>query len=434
MHAEDYERCLKYLYGLQKFGIKFGLSATAHLLERLGNPHRNLNFIHIAGSNGKGSVGAMISSILTEAGYRVGYYTSPHLVDFTERFRINDRDVSKEKILQIFNEVRKHVVEKEPPTFFEMVTAMGLLYFAREEVDWAIMEVGMGGRLDATNVIEPKVSLITSISLEHKEYLGSTLTSIAREKAGIIKEGVPVVTGVKQPSALAVIKAKCSAMGCKLWQYKKDFRVRRRRQGVFDYYGHEWRLKNLELPLIGDHQIYNAGLALAVLEVLSRDNRIFVSLDDVINGLLSVRWPGRLEIVERNPMVVLDGAHNPAGAEALRIGLEKEFRYKNLHLILGIMHDKDCAGILKRLLPVADSVIFTKVNYERAADPERLRALARPYHSRLYVIPDVLSAINQARNLASKEDLICVAGSLYLVGEVKSIYMNGKLPNLRIAM
>ena len=427
MITEEYDRSLRYLYGLQKYGIKFGLSATTNLLDRLGNPHEGLNYIHIAGSNGKGSVGAMISSILTRAGYRVGYFTSPHLIDFTERFRINDNDVSRQRIVEIFNEVREKVLDEQPPTFFEIVTAMGLLYFAQEKVEWAIMEVGMGGRLDATNVINPQLCLITSLSLEHKEYLGSTLTAIAREKAGIIKRGVPVITGVRQPSALAVIKAKCCNKGSPLWKYKRDFQVRRHKRGLFDYQGHEWQFKGLEVKLLGDHQIFNATLALAGLEVANHKHNVLVSLDDVERGLLHVKWPGRLEVLEQDPILVLDGAHNPAGAEALHLSLQKEFRYKKLHLILGIMHDKDCMGILKRLVPFANSVIFTRPHFDRSADPERLRTLARPLHKRLYVIPDVLDAINQTRNIASKDDLICIAGSLYLVGEVKELYKTGHL-------
>jgi len=222
-----YQESIRYLYGLQKYGIKFGLSGTENLLARLGNPHRRFRSIHIAGTNGKGSTAAMLSSVLKEHGFRVGLYTSPHLVRFTERFRMNDVEVAPQRIMEVFQKIHPTLDPREPPTFFEAVTAMAFAYFAEEKADWAVIEVGMGGRLDATNVIHPEVCLVTNISFDHQQYLGSTLSSIAREKAGIIKKGVPVVTGARQPVVQGILKASCLKHAAPLFRIGRDFRVRR---------------------------------------------------------------------------------------------------------------------------------------------------------------------------------------------------------------
>lgn len=418
----SYQESLKYLYGLQKHGIKLGLNSTANILNRVGNPHQKLRCIHIAGTNGKGSTAAMLASILGEHGFRVGLYTSPHLVRFTERFRINDEEAPVARILDVFDRIQETLNGREPPTFFEMVTAMGFLYFAEEAVDWAVIEVGMGGRLDATNVISPKVSIITNISMDHQEYLGNTLSAIAREKAGIIKRNVPVVTGAAQPSVKGILKATCFQHRVPLYSLKTDFRVRRNPNGSFNYRGLRSQLPSLFLNLKGVHQINNAAVALAALEVLDIDRQLSLNPQAIKAGLTKVMWPARLEILQENPLIVLDGAHNPPGAESLREALKRTFTYKRLHLVLGIMEDKDIRGIFRRLLPMAESVIFTQPKYVRAAKAETLKRLARPYIQKQYVIPDPASAIEQAKLHAEPEDLICITGSLYFAGEVKEIF------------
>ncbi len=421
MQVSDYEESLSYLFGLQKHGIKFGLNSTANILERLGNPHHQLRCIHIAGTNGKGSTAAMLSSILKQHGMRVGLYTSPHLVRFTERFRIDDEEATPEQILEVFKRIRPVLDDREPPTFFEVVTAMAFLYFAQQQVDWAIIEVGMGGRLDATNVIRPEVSVITNVSFDHQEYLGTTLAAIAREKAGIIKQGVPVVTGATQPVVQGILKATCFQQQTTLWQLKKDFRVRRNQNGSFQYHGLRMHLPKLQLNLRGAHQQRNAALALATLEVLEDSGAFLIVPAAVESGLAKVLWPARLEVLQENPLVVLDGAHNTPGAESLREALKCNFSYKKLHLVLGIMEDKDIRGIFRRLLPLAETAIFTQPRYTRAANAETLRRLARPHIRKHYVIPDVASAIEQAKLLAAPEDLICITGSLYFAGEIKEL-------------
>lgn len=423
IHLSEYQKSIDYLFSLQKFGIKFGLNSTENILAKIGNPHRKLRCIHIGGTNGKGSTAAMLSSILKQHGFRVGLYTSPHLVRFTERFRINDEEVSCQKMVEVFERVRAALDERQPPTFFEVVTAMALLYFAEQEVDWAIIEVGMGGRLDATNVISPKVSVITNVSYDHQEYLGNTLSAIAREKAGIIKDETPVVTGARQSVVVGVLKATSSKHRSPLFRIGADFRVRRNTEdGSFQYQGLKRRWPSLDVNLIGSHQAGNAALALAALEVLENAGEISIDPAAVEKGLLNVYWPARLEILQQDPLIVLDGAHNPPGAESLRESLQQCFKYQNLHLVIGIMADKDIRGILRRLLPLAETAIFTQPRYSRADNPENLRRLARPYIQKHYVIPDPASAIQQAKLLAGPDDLICITGSLYFAGEVKELF------------
>ncbi|MFZ2445345.1 MAG: folylpolyglutamate synthase/dihydrofolate synthase family protein [Syntrophobacteraceae bacterium] len=417
-----YRESLDYLYGLQKNGIKFGLNCTENILARVGNPHRKLRFIHIAGTNGKGSTAAMLANILQGLGLKTGLYTSPHLVRFTERFRMDGREVSAERILDVFAKVRSIIDNSQPPTFFEVTTAMAFLYFAEEEADWVIAETGLGGRLDATNVIHPEVCVITNIGFDHQEYLGATLATIAREKAGIIKDGVPLVTGALQPVVQGILKTTCMHRKAPLYRFKSDFRVRRNSDGSFQYSGIGRQWPALRLNLIGAHQRGNAALAIAAAEVL--ETKGLVSLDQAVveRALGEVSWPARLEVLDTNPTVVLDGAHNAQGAESLRDSLKQCFEYERLHLVLGIMADKDIRGILRRLLPLAQTAIFTQPRYVRAANPEELRRMARPYIQRHYVIPDPASAIAQARQLAGPRDLICIAGSLYFAGEVKEIF------------
>lgn len=416
-----YRDSIDYLYGLQKYGIKFGLNSTESILERLDNPHRKLRCIHVGGTNGKGSTAAILSSVLTRHGFRVGLYTSPHLVRFTERFRINDEEVPMHAILPVFERIRSAINEDEPPTFFEVVTSMGLAYFAQEEVDWAVIEVGMGGRLDATNVIQPHATVITNVAYDHQEFLGNTLAAIAREKAGIIKNGIPVVTGARQPLVQGILKATCYRHEAPLYCLGSDFRVRRNPDGSFQYQGKWRRWPSLTVALKGGHQLQNTALALSCLEVLERDHALVVNETSLQEGLARVHWPARLEVLQERPLILLDGAHNPQGAETLRDALKNSFKYKRLHLVLGIMADKDIKGILRRLLPLAETAIFTQPRYARAADPEELKRLARPYLKKHYVINDPAAAIEQAKQLADADDAICIAGSLYFAGEVKEL-------------
>jgi dihydrofolate synthase/folylpolyglutamate synthase len=421
MPAGDFQtidEALDWVYDLQKFGIKFGLSSTARLMAGLGNPQQHLRFLHIAGTNGKGSVAAMLSAILTLAGYNVGFYSSPHLISFGERFRLKDRDIGDAEVLSLINQVKPVVDPDELPTFFEFVTAMALLYFDQQKADPVILETGMGGRLDATNIVHPMLSVITNIAMDHREYLGNSIQAIAAEKAGIIKPGVPVITFVRQPSALIPIKAAAAALKSSVYYGGKDFAARGQGQGRFRYQGLKKKLSGLKTNLVGRHQYRNAAVALASLEIL-QENGWNIPEEFIRQGLQQVRWPGRLEVVSERPLLVLDGAHNPAAAATLAQALEKDLSYRRLILVLGIMADKDIDGILQRLLPLADAVIFSRPRYERAATPEKLQALAKDLSKEHYVIVDLKQAIAKARELSGSDDLIVVTGSLFTIGEAR---------------
>ena len=410
-----YKQALNYLYGLQKYGVKFGLSKTSNLMKRLGNPHRGKAYIHIAGTNGKGSVAAMIESILVRSGLKVGFYSSPHLVRFTERFRINRKEISKKKAAQLTGELKSIIDPDHPPTYFEVTTAMALAYFAREETDIAIMEVGMGGRLDATNIIRPLVSAITNISLEHQFFLGNSLLNIAGEKAGIIKKGVDTVTAATQQPVISLFKKICRERGTPFWRVGRDIRYRPTGSGL-DYYGINRVLKNLETGLKGEFQNRNAALALSVIELLERKG-FRISSPDIREGLREVKWPGRLQIISEKPHIILDGAHNPGAVKELVHAIEKGFSYKRLILILGVMNDKDINRIIKVVTPVSDYVVCTSPVYYRSADAGVLMKGVRALRKRGETAPSVSKAINRAKELARPEDLILVTGSLFTVGE-----------------
>lgn len=410
-----YQEAVTYLYSLQKFGIKFGLSKTANLLEALGNPHKGQQYIHIAGTNGKGSVGAFLSSILKEAGLKVGLYSSPHLLRFTERFRINGREITDEKAAFLIEKLRNVFVHEDPPTFFEATTAMALACFAGEKTDIAIMETGMGGRLDATNVIDPIVSVITNIAMEHQFFLGNSLLQIAGEKGGIIKKGVDVITGATQPPVINLFQSICSEKGATLFRVGRDIRYRTSGSG-FHYYGMGRRLNGLELNLKGKFQRRNAAMAIAVIERLGKKG-FKVSSGDIREGLKNSVWPGRMQVMAQNPTILLDGGHNAAAMRALAESIKAEFQYRRLILVLGVMKDKDIGQMLKGIVPQSDYVIYTRPVYYRAADPEILMAKAASLETPGEVVSTLAQAIDRAKEMAGPQDLIVVCGSLFTVGE-----------------
>jgi len=416
----SYKEGLQYLYGLQKYGIKFGLSKTANLLKAFGNPHRGQRYIHIAGSNGKGSVAAMVESVLMKSGLRVGLYSSPHLVRFTERFRINGKEIAPKKAAAIAGELIKVIKPAHPPTFFEVTTAMALIYFAREKVDISIIEVGMGGRLDATNVIRPVVSAITNISLEHQFFLGSRLLDIAKEKGGIIKRGVDLVTAVNQPSIIRLFESICEAKKAFLWRVGKD--VRYRSNGSrFSYYGLRRNFKAIELGLRGKFQNRNAALSLAVIELLEKKGYAFSSRH-IAEGLKDTKWPGRMHVVSQEPLIILDGAHNPKAISELAHSIRHDFSYRRLILVIGVMEDKDVGKILKGILPIADYVIYTRPDYYRSARPERLMKEGLPLGKPGEIVPAISDALDMAKEMAGPKDMILVSGSLFTVGEAMTYF------------
>jgi dihydrofolate synthase/folylpolyglutamate synthase len=417
---DTFSQTLEYLYGLEHFGISLGLENIEELCAACGNPEARLKVVHVAGSNGKGSTIAFLKTLLREHGLTVGVYSSPHLRHFSERIVIDDTAISEAEIVALTRELRPHA-ERIPRivTFFDFTTCMALLYFARKKPDIVLLETGLGGRLDATNVVaRPLLTMITNIALEHEEFLGSTLLSVAAEKGGILKPGVPLVSGVRNrrvrkffDDRQRTLAAACEFLG-------RDFRIRRRADGTFSYYGPGGsKLSGLRVPLPGRHQQENAALALRALEQLAVAELFEVDDDRVRRGLARVKWPGRFQKVAENPDIYLDGAHNPHGIRALEPELKRLSENRRLILIVGVMKDKRIDEMASRLLPLADEVIVTRAPLDRACSPEFLAAKARAWCSRVQVTENVAESLARARRLAGPGDLIFLTGSLYCVGE-----------------
>jgi dihydrofolate synthase/folylpolyglutamate synthase len=415
----DSTACLETLFRLRRFGIKLGLATIRRILAGLDNPHRRYKTIHIAGTNGKGSVAASLANVLQCSGYRVGLYTSPHLVRFNERIQIDGVPITDEDIVRLYRRVHRALPGGREPTFFEFATAMAFDEFARRRVDWAVIETGMGGRMDATNVITPELAIITNISLEHREYLGATIPRIAFEKAGIVKRRRPVVTGIRQASALAALHSAAQGRSSTVYRLGRNFSFRRTGAGRFTYRGirHVW--PGMATGLQGDYQVENAALVLAACELLL--NQIpRVSHESMREGLLTTRWPGRLEIASEKPLVMLDGAHNLDAAKQLARHLRRYFKGYDVTLVVGILDDKPYAAMLKLLLPMASRVIATQAKIGRALPAETIAAAARARVADVKVIKDVGRALAHAVRSAAPESLTLVAGSLYVVGEAKA--------------
>lgn len=419
MPTDAYTACLDAMYSMRRFGIVLGLSTITNILEALGNPQHHFSAIHIAGTNGKGSIASALATILQQAGYRVGLYTSPHLIRFNERICVNGTPIADDAVVASWEAVKAvHQGDREP-TFFEFSTAMAFHEFSRQGVDYAVIETGMGGRLDATNVVTPILSIITNISLEHKSYLGNTIAAIAAEKAGIIKSGIPVVSGVSQKSAKAVVEKTAAAQQAPLFQKGRDFRVRRSGTGRFSYTGIDHHWPGMRTGLAGAHQIDNASLVLAACELLKRD-RANLSTEHIHEGLATNRWPGRLEVVSESPYVVLDGAHNLMAARRLSRFLNTALAGKRITMVAGILDDKPYQAILKDLVAPCARLIITQPKIDRALPPETLKDVARPLIAEIEIVSDVGDAVRHAIATAGPDDAVCVAGSLYVVGEAKA--------------
>ena len=406
------------MYSLRRYGIKLGLSTIKSILHNLGNPQDTYRCIHVAGTNGKGSIASALASILHTSGYKIGLYTSPHLVRFNERICINNKPVPDANIVASYEAVNKANYGARKPTFFELTTAMALYEFGRQKVDWAVIETGMGGRLDATNIINPAISIISNISLEHQKYLGGTIGRIAGEKGGIIKKCVPVITGVKQKSAISMLTKIANKQSAPFYRCGDAFRVRRCKNGTFTYFGinNIWRDMRSGLP--GAHQIDNAALVLAACEMLNK-NKAELSIQSIKDGLAQNRWPGRLEIVSSSPLVLLDGAHNLSAIRCLAKFLSENPTKQKITLITGILNDKPYAAMLACLLPLCSKAILTRPKINRALEPEKLYPIAKKIIPDVCIIPDVSEAVQHAIKTASSDEAICIAGSLYLVGEAK---------------
>jgi dihydrofolate synthase/folylpolyglutamate synthase len=414
------------MYGFRRFGIKLGLSTIKKILAGLGDPQDTFACIHVAGTNGKGSVASSLASILHRSGYKTGLYTSPHLVRFNERIQVNKRPITNEKVVASYGAVQDAHFGKRDPTFFEFTTAMAFFEFAAQKVDWAVIETGMGGRLDATNIIKPELSIITNISLEHREYLGNTLTQIAGEKAGIIKNRTPLVTGIRQKKAFAEIKRIAAEKKAPLFRLGTDFKVRRNQEQTFSYYGIKNVWHNLQTALPGSYQVDNAALVLAACELIGK-NAAAITLKHIQEGLSKNHWPGRLEIVSKNPFIILDGAHNLAAARNLAKFLSTNLAGKAITLVIGILDDKPYKAMLKSLLSPVTRVIVTRAKINRALEPQKLYEAAKNLNPEVTIIPDVGQAIKNAVETTPRHGAICIAGSLYVVGEAKEAFEKGEI-------
>ena len=419
-----YEDLTRWMFNLERFGIKLGLENISEFLSRIGNPQNDFRSIHVTGTNGKGSVCAFTSEVLRQHGLKVGLYTSPHLVDFRERIKVNGADIPKAEVERLATELREHMesmasenTEKQL-TFFEFTTGLAFKYFSEQGVDMAVAEVGMGGRLDATNVLKPDVAAITRIGLEHTNYLGATIPEIAREKAGIVKEGANVITCEKDLEAFSIIRGACDRKGVKLIRIGSEFKIDRVKQSLagtsFDYAGTR-ALRDLRTTLLGKFQAENAACALAITEEL-RTKGIQLTDEEIRKGLEETKWPGRLDIVSKRPLVIFDGSHNPDGVGAT-VGVLDELKVTPLTYIVGCMDDKDARGIVKAIAPSAAKIICTQAKYKRALPTPRLAEFAaEEYRGIREDIEDPREAFKRGLGEIAGKGM-CIIGSLYLVGE-----------------
>lgn len=413
-------------------GIRPGLERMEWILDRLDHPERRLKTIHIAGTNGKGSTGAMVASVLQKAGYPTGMFTSPYLLDWNERITMDGEPIFEESFVRWAGRLAPLVDEMETEGYgrvtpFEFWTLVAILYFAKEAVPWFVVwETGLGGRLDSTNVVYPLVSVITNVGHDHTHILGERLSQIAAEKAGILKPGVPAVTGCEAIEALTVIEAGAKEKNCKLYRIGHEFDSKLLSSGEegisFAFNGPFRRLDRVNLPLRGAHQMKNGAVALMTLEVLRQYYATVLDEEEIREGMEGVIWPGRLEQVSGRPKIVLDGAHNAEGAKALACALQ-DLRYERLHLLVGVLEDKDAESILAPLLPLADRVTVTGVSNPRGLDPHRLQKKAAGLQPDLEIecVPRAEEALAKARNEAGDHDCILVTGTLFLVSEIRKI-------------
>jgi dihydrofolate synthase/folylpolyglutamate synthase len=405
----------------------FNLERMAGFLSRLGDPHQAYPCLHIAGTKGKGSVSALCASALQAGDYKVGMYTSPHLHDFSERIQVNREPISQQALVALVEAIKPVAAEVPGLTSYEIQTALAFWHFAKEEVDIAVVEVGLGGRLDSTNVITPLVSVITSISLDHTYVLGDTLAQIAGEKGGIIKHGIPLVSAPQNSEAGQVLREMADQKNSRMVQIGVDVKFESVSHSLA---GQEFILRSGQHPseplqfkikLLGPHQIENAAVAYAALEIV-RQQGFPLSDETIRTGFAGAEWAGRFEIVQQNPPVVFDGAHNQYSAMVLRKTLGTYFPGKPVTMIFGASEDKDIAGMFKELLPYCQTLILVSSSHPRAAGTQELARLAGEYDCAVTLIADISQAVQEGLKLANRDGLVLATGSLYLVGEVREIW------------
>ena len=428
-----YQETLDYLYRFVDYSLvrnfrfspeKFNLSRMEAMMEKLGNPHRRYPVVHVAGTKGKGSTSALVASALTAAGYKTGFYSSPHLNEFTERLQIDGQQIDRGTLVQIVADMKPFIEQVPEISWFEITTALSMEWFARQGVQIAVIEVGLGGRLDATNIVDPQVAVITSLSMDHMAVLGDTLAKIAFEKAGIIKPGRPVVTAPQQPEALEVVRQVAQQRGCRLVEVGRDVLYRPLAHSLE---GQTFQLDagsqalQLAIPLLGLHQVENAALAFAALQVV-RENGLSISDEAIHAGFGKVAWPGRFELLRHEPPVIVDSAHNRDSARRLRQAIDDYLPGRPVVLVFGASEDKDITGILEELLPRARQLIATQSEHPRATEAEKLVALASGYGCPAQAVVPIEEAVALALEQAGSEAAIVATGSLFIAAAVRDVW------------
>lgn len=429
----NYIEALEYIESTGKFGSKLGLENVAKVLEMLGNPQNKLKIIHVAGTNGKGSTCSYINSILVKAGYKTGLYTSPFLEEFNERIRINGINIPDDDLAELISEVKEKIDIMtaegfDHPTEFEIITAAAFVYFSRQNTDFVVLEVGLGGRLDATNVCMPVVSVISSISLDHVQFLGNTLAKIAFEKGGIIKPNIPTVLYNQTEEVITEIEKICKERNSKLF-VTQDKEIEITKESIESQNVNlklfEQVYENIELKLLGKHQSKNLLLALTAIKVLEKNGYITgIPKEILYSGILETKWPGRMELISKYPLTIIDGAHNEDGARNLANTIETYLFCKKITLVFGMLKDKDIQSVIDILFPKADRVVITIPHSERAASIEDMKTILAPFikaHSEKHIeyIPTIENAVAYAQSHAQEDEAVLYAGSLYMIGDVR---------------
>ena len=419
----DYEQALAYIHNVKWQGVKPGLERTQALLAALGNPEKSLNFVHIAGTNGKGSTASYIAAVLQKAGYRTGLYISPFILRFNERMQVDSEHITDDELVRLTQEIRPIAdAMEEAPTEFELITALAMKHFKHKGCDVVVLEVGMGGELDSTNVIEtPDVAVITAIGFDHVAELGPTLVDIAGAKAGIIKSGGDVVIYGGEPEVESVLESKCAAVGAVL--HRADYsRISNER---FSLGGIEMQFApygSLAIPLLGVYQPKNAATAITALEVL-RGKGYKIGDGDIVGGIAQVRWPGRFEVLGRDPVFILDGSHNPQGVEATAASLRRYFTDSKITFVVGVMADKDVDSMIRHIAPLASSLIAVKPDYYRAMAAAELAEKLSRYGVAVYTGETMESGVAQAISIAGPAGIVCAIGSLYFSANIRDAYL-----------
>ncbi len=417
----NYKEFLEYIYQRHSGNVKLGLDRIEKILEAMDNPNKKLKGIHVAGTNGKGSTSAMCEAMGLAHNLSTGLNTSPHLVDYRERIRVNGENITFENLMEIYQNWGDLFEQKEA-SFFEITTALAFKYFLNKQVDLAIMEVGLGGRLDGTNPFLSTVSIINSISMDHPKSLGDTIEKIAFEKAGIIKQNTPVVLGKIKESAAEVIKKVAAEKSAPVFELGKDFHIKNirldRNGTTFDYESADLNLKDITVNLLGKHQAYNCAVAISAFNLFMKRTSRSLDEDKLRAGLRNVNWPGRMQILQNSPTVIIDGAHNEEGIDALVHNIKQIFPNTKIHFVLAILRDKNLEKIIKQICEISYKLYISKNHSTRAAEIEEQAEIAKTYGTDPILIPDVVEATKAALKNAKPDELVFISGSLYTISEV----------------